>query len=217
MEPVCWNDCTAEAFGCMNCVGCYFLFIFQEITVVWMEQRFTIWTHSSTNSAARGRWCRLPIVNYYNDDRNKWLKCWWSRLGKHSSYFTPHWLHLNPGCKAADSPVGGAASSLGCRGATGSLLAVHPGVWKTNRQIRLDTDAWCLTAWPEGDGDEGGQVTQCDPAAGSQTHNTTHTVVNKQLPYTSHKTNRRLHSYTLSPHTQTCWPQPATLTSGLRV
>lgn len=78
--------------------------------------------------------------------------------------------------QCAHLPAGGAASSFGCRDATGSLLLVHSGVWKTNRQLRLDTEAWCLTPWLEGNSDEGGQVTKSDPAAGSNTHTATDPV-----------------------------------------
>lgn len=56
------------------------------------------------------------------------------------------------------SPVGEAASSLGCQGPAGSPLAVHPGVWKGNRHIGLERDTRQLTSRPGGDGDGGGQV-----------------------------------------------------------
>lgn len=110
-------------------------------------------------------------------------------------------------CSSADSPVSGAAPPLDCRGATGSQLAVHPGVWRTKNKLsdrvghsppdpretamKVDTVRLCCTA---------------------KTNNP-HKHKNSQIQMKREK--KQQHTQCRATHTQ--WAQPATLTSSLRV
>ena len=156
---------------------------------------------------------------------------WWPSLPQKSlcssSCLPPPAL---PRCSGADSPVGGAASSLGCGGgATGSQLAVHPGVWKTKRNNESDQVRFWVTTVSSPDRrettmevDGWHSVTLLHSKHTTSKHTTSkhttskHTCSLYRVIMNRGKNNNTKHRATHT-HTNTQRAQPDTLTSGVRV